>query len=99
MKPMNKAGLKTAAESVEQRAGTEGNADEQWPAHETFAVGGRAGRGPFTKNEPRPTPGLLRSVIWPYRTCALAAAATAGFLAAAATAEGSAKAITASPSS
>ena len=38
------------------------------------------------------------SYLGPYRTCALAAAARAGFLAAAAIAEGSAKAITASPS-
>ena len=29
MKPTNKAGLKTAAESVERRAGAEGNADQQ----------------------------------------------------------------------
>ena len=29
MKPTNKAGLKTAAEPVERRAGTEGNVDQQ----------------------------------------------------------------------
>ena len=29
VKPTNKAGLKTAAESVERRAGTKGNADQQ----------------------------------------------------------------------
>jgi hypothetical protein len=58
-----------------------------------------AGRSPFIKNEPRPTPGLLRMS---YLTLALSAsapafsAAAAFFPAAAATAEGSAKAITAS---
>ena len=56
-------------------------------AHETCPAGG-AGRGPFTRNEPRPTPGLLRSVIC-YLILALAAVAVV--------AEGSAKAITASP--
>jgi hypothetical protein len=51
------------------------------------------GPPPVHKNEPRPTPGLLQSVIC-YLTLPLLAAVLS---AAAATAEGSAKAITASP--
>jgi hypothetical protein len=56
------------------------------PARGPVGAGG-PGRSPFTRNEPRPTPGLLRIS---YLAFALAAAASS---------EGSAKAITASPSS
>ena len=59
---------------------------------------GGAGRSPFTRTSHGQLRASFESVIWPHRTRALAAAATAGFLAAAAVAEGSAKAITASPS-
>jgi hypothetical protein len=93
MKLMNKAGLKAAAESVEQRAGTEGNADQQWPAHETFAVRGRAGRGPFTRTGHGQLSASSESIICYLTFASFALALTA------ATADGSAKAMTASPSS
>jgi hypothetical protein len=56
------------------------------------------GRGPFTRTGHGQLPASSDQLFGLYRTCALAAAARAGFLAAAAIAEGSAKAITASPS-
>jgi hypothetical protein len=57
------------------------------------------GRKPVHKNGPRPTPGLLRMSYLTLALCASALSAAAFFSAAAAMAEGSAKAITASPSS